>query len=122
MAFAPLTGGSAPSYEPGRSVGERLRTRDVAAAADFYAAAFGWQVTVGDGGGVVDVDGLRVAELVPDPGSGWLPFVRVEHLADTCARIVELGGTAAEPVLWQGAAGYALVRDAQGVRFAVHAE
>jgi predicted enzyme related to lactoylglutathione lyase len=68
------------------------------------------------------VDGRRVAELVPDGASGWLPFVRVEHLADACQRIIALGGATDEPVLWSGGAGYALVRDPQGVPFAVHAE
>ena len=77
---------------------------------------------MGAGGGVVDADGLRVAELVPDAASGWLPFVRVEHLDDACQRIVALGGAADQPVLWPGGAGYALVRDPQGVPFAVHAE
>ena len=98
------------------------RTADVAAAAEFYAATFGWQVTVGEGGGVVDACGLRVAELVPDAAtSGWLPFVRVERLAEACHRIVALGGAAEEPVLGQGTAGYAVVRDPQGVAFGVHA-
>jgi predicted enzyme related to lactoylglutathione lyase len=77
---------------------------------------------VGAGGGVVDVDGRRAAELVPDGAFGWLPFVRVEHLADACQRIIALGGATDEPVLWSGGAGYALVRDPQGVPFAVHAE
>jgi uncharacterized protein len=101
-------------------VWERLRTADVAAAAEFYAATFGWRVTVGEGGAVIDADRLRVAEVVPDAASGWLPFVRVDDFGAACARIVELGGAAEDPVLWPGAAGYALVRDAQGVPFAVH--
>ena len=122
VAFAPIAGGAAPPYAPGRFVWERLRTADVAAAAEFYAATFGWQVIVDEGGGVVDVDGRRVAELVPDVASGWLPFVRVEHLADACQRVIALGGTADEPVLWQGTSCYALVRDPQGVPLAVHAE
>ena len=33
-----------------------------------------------------------------------------------------IGGTADEPVLWQGTSGHALVRDPQGVPLAVHAE
>jgi predicted enzyme related to lactoylglutathione lyase len=103
-------------------VWERLRTADVPAAADFYTATFGWRVTVGAGGGVVDADGLRVAEMVPDAASGWLPFVRVDDLACACARIVELGGIADDPVLGQGSARYALVRDAQGASFAVPAK
>jgi len=75
----------------------------------------------GDGGGVVDADGSRVAELVPDDVSGCLPFVRVGHLAEACDRVVELGGAAEDPVLWQGTAGYARVRDTQGTPFAIHA-
>jgi predicted enzyme related to lactoylglutathione lyase len=72
---------------------------------------------------VVDADGLRVAELVPDAAApGWLPFVQVERLAEACHRIVALGGAAEEPVLRPGTAGYALVRDPQGVAFAVHAD
>ena len=123
VAFAPTADGTAPPYEPGRFGWERLRTADVAAAAEFYAATFGWQVTVGEGGGVVDACGLRVAELVPDVAtSGWLPSVRVERLAEACDRIVARGGAAEEPVLWAGTAGYALVRDPQGVAFAVHAQ
>jgi hypothetical protein len=55
VAFAPSAAGAAPPYEPGRFGWERLRTSDVAAAAEFYAATFGWQVTVGEGGGVVGV-------------------------------------------------------------------
>ena len=72
---------------------------------------------------MVDADGLRVAELVPDAATtGWLPFVQVERLAEACHRIVALGGAAEEPVLRQGTAGYALVRGPQGVAFAVHAQ
>jgi predicted enzyme related to lactoylglutathione lyase len=122
VAFAPRGGGATPAYEPGRFAWERLRTADVPAAADFYAATFGRRVTVREGGGVVEADGLRVAEMVPDAASGRLPFVRVDDLADVCTRIVELGGAAEDPVLWQGTAAYALVRDGQGVPFAVHGE
>jgi hypothetical protein len=122
VAFAPQVERAAPPSEPGRFGWERLRTADVAAAAEFYAATFGWEVTVGDGGAVVDADGLRVAEVVPDESaSGWLPFVRVEDLAEARRRIVALGGATGEPVLWRGSAGYALVRDPQGVAFAVYA-
>ena len=79
VAFAPQVDRAAPPSEPGRFGWERLRTADVTAAAEFYAATFGWEVTVGEGGAVVDADGLRVAEVVPDESaSGWLPFVRVE--------------------------------------------
>jgi uncharacterized protein len=102
VAFAPRGGGAAPAYEPCRFAWERLRTADLPAAADFYAATFGLRITVGEGGGVVDADGLRVAEMVPDAASGWPPFVRVDDLADACARIVELGGVAEDPVLWPG--------------------
>jgi predicted enzyme related to lactoylglutathione lyase len=122
VAFDPTADRTAPPYEPGRFGWERLRAADVAAAAEFYAATFGWQVTVGEGGGVVHACGLRVAELVPDESaSGWLPFVRVEDLTVARRRIVALGGAAEEPVLWRGSAGYALVRDPQRVAFAVHA-
>ena len=122
VAFAPQVDRAAPPSEPGRFGWERLRTADVTAAAEFYAATFGWEVTVGEGGAVVDADGLRVAEVVPDESaSGWLPFVRVEDLTEARRRIVALGGAADEPILWRGSAGYALVRDPQGVAFAVHA-
>ena len=47
--------------------------------------------------------------------------MRVEDLAEVRRRIVALGGATGEPVLWRGSAGYALVRDPQGVGFAVHA-
>ena len=71
---------------------------------------------------MVDADGPRVAELVPDAATpGWLPFVRVARLAEACHRIVALGGAAEAPLLGAGTAGYALVRDPQGVAFAVHA-
>ena len=122
VAFAPDRGGAAPPYEPGRFGWERLRTADVAAAAEFYAATFGWQVTVGEGGGVVDVDGLRVAELVPDaatrlaavragraPRRGLPPHRRARRRGRGAGALA-------------GTAGYALVRDPQGVAFAVHAE
>jgi predicted enzyme related to lactoylglutathione lyase len=122
VAFAPQAERAVPPSEPGRFGWEPLRTADVAAAAEFYAATFGWSVTVGEGGAVVDADGLRVAELVPDESaSGWLPFVRVEDLVEARHRVVALGGAAEEPVLWRGSGGYALVRDPQGVAFAVHA-
>jgi predicted enzyme related to lactoylglutathione lyase len=47
VAFAPHADGAAPPHGPGRFGWERLRTADVPAAAEFYAATFGWQVTVG---------------------------------------------------------------------------
>lgn len=120
VAFAPSASGSAPPGL-GRFGWERLRTADVPAAAAFYAAVFGWEVTVGDGGAVVDAGGRRVAEVVPDEASGWLPFVQVEDVAEACHRIVAHGGAAEEPVPLGGGAGYALVRDPQAVPFAVHA-
>ena len=122
VALAPQVDRAAPHSAPGRFEWERHRTADVAGAAEFYAATFGWEVTLGEGGAVVDADGLRVAELAPDESaSGWLPFVRVEDLTEARRRIVALGGAADEPILWRGSAGYALVRDPQGVAFAVHA-
>jgi uncharacterized protein len=118
VAFAPS--GDGPPPAPGRFGWERLRTADVPAAAAFYADVFGWEVIVGKGGAVVDAGGRRVAEMVPEEARGWLPFVQVEHVAEACHRIVALGGAAEEPVSLPDGAGYALVRDPQGVPFAVH--
>jgi hypothetical protein len=70
-------------------------------------------------GAVLDADGLRVAELVPDaPASGWLPFVWVEDLAEARHRIIALGGAAEEPVRRPGSAR----AGPAGRAFAVHVE
>ncbi|SDS78084.1 VOC family protein [Microlunatus soli] len=121
-SFAPLE----PS-EPATSgfVWDRLRTPDVAAAADFYAGTVGWQATVApDGAAAVfdATDGTRVAEalaVADGEPTGWLPFVGVADLETARGTATRLGGTATESAAIAGVGSYAVVTDPEGATLAV---
>jgi len=109
--------------ETGPFVWHELRVPDLAEAVRFYGAVFGWEFTdnpmgrsithrgvvIGGASAVkVGLDAHRLAAVRAGrgPRRGPAPHRRAR-------------GATGEPVLWWGSAGYALVRDPQGVAFAV---
>jgi hypothetical protein len=127
--FSAITPGPAvpePSPRTGSFVWERLRTPAPSAAAVFYGATFGWTARLSDdaSGGVFALpDGTRVAEILrtaPGEPTGWLSFVLVDDLDAVRARVVELGGTAADPVTVSGIGRFSVVTDPKGATLAAH--
>jgi hypothetical protein len=105
-----------------------LRTTDLDAAADFYAAVAGWHATPGPGPRIFLRDGRPAAGLVELPerarASGapphWLGHARVTDLDAALRRLVELGGQVLAPPRPAADGGMlATVRDAQGAVFAL---
>lgn len=84
----------------------------------FYGELFGWEFDDEGAGG-----GIHVANMIPDGGlgagrAGDAPdlFFRVDDVAVAAARVVELGGTASDPM--QGLEGtHVMCTDSQGVPF-----
>jgi uncharacterized protein len=111
--------------EPGCMVWNELATADVAKAAAFYKAVFGWTTDreqdtgyeVVRAGGAVN-GGIR--PLQPDEAPNWLVYFTVTGTcAEAVAAVREGGGTVISGPLSTGAGSIALVADPQGARFAL---
>lgn len=91
--------------ETGRFVWHDLASEDVERAADFYAAAFGWQCRTAQANGGVylrlsvggrDVASLyRIGERARERGmrAHWTPYVAVRSIDAAAAQTVSAGGT-----------------------------
>ncbi len=78
-----------------------IPSTDVQAAAEFFAALFGWEMTPstddymmfkvegGMGGGIQHVDEV--------PGHGVMTYVEVDDIPATLERVEQLGGTTLKP-------------------------
>lgn len=103
-----------------------LTTSNLGAAKDFYSKVFDWKLnelpnpdmpyTMIDtgqepGGGMMDLPAPQVPTC-------WTMYVEVESVADTCAKIKELGGQIFKgPEDIPGEGTYATVSDPQGAVF-----
>ncbi|MFD7710954.1 VOC family protein [Streptomyces sp. NPDC059785] len=126
--------------EPGSLCRVELHTRDVPAAAAFYAAVFGWETygvpfpggtytTVCPAGAEEDAMFGGLVPLAPTgPGATgrtgedacWLPYFEVTDADATAARARELGGRVHEPATdVPGVGRPAHLTDPYGARFAV---
>lgn len=122
--------------EPGTLCWTELYTADVAAAAEFYGAVFGWDITVMSfAGGTYTMvkppgteDGEAFGGLVPigtDPMEDadrpyWTPYFEVSDCDATAAKAEETGGTVRlAPVFMAGVGRFAKLADPFGARFAV---
>ncbi|MEW2165556.1 VOC family protein [Streptomyces sp. NPDC007084] len=122
--------------DPGSLRWVELYTPDVAAAAAFYNAVFGWETSaVPFPGGVytcINPAGTEaedmfggVVPLADDPveaGSGayWLPYIEVADVDAVVAQARELGGTVRMPAMdMEGVGRTARLADPYGARFAV---
>ena len=77
---------------------------DINASANFYKAAFGWNVrTRGDGhlafdDGVGQVSGTWVLKRKPMTEVGLLIYIMVDSVADTIEKVTAAGGVIVQPI------------------------
>ena len=97
----------------------RIPGRDLQAAGRFYAAVFGWKVDLDrdepsfeDGTG--HVIGHFVAGQAPAAEDGVRPYVFVESVDDSLARVVENGGAVLDSPYPEGNLRVATFRDPAG--------
>jgi predicted enzyme related to lactoylglutathione lyase len=113
---------------PGRFVWHDLMTKDAAKAQAFYTSLFDWQINevpmqgftyrmilCGPGaiGGIVEEQGIPMAH--------WMPYVGVNDVDATAAKIQELGGSVCVPPTDIPQTGrFAVVSDPQGAYFSIY--
>lgn len=116
--------------EPGSLIWNDLNTRDMAAAADYYEALFGWKIDrSGDNDAdywSFEVDGeseggvMRMGEqFPPEVPSHWLTYFAVDDARATTARAVELGGKAEMEPMEIPVCIFCVLSDPEGAVFAV---
>jgi len=119
-AIAEMTG-------PGHFSWNELHSEDVAGAAKFYTALFGWESVPMAGGmpyTLFKKNGTEVGGLMKPPMPGvppqWLPYVTVKSADTEAARIAELGGSiVAPPFDIPNVGRIAVARDPQGATFGI---
>jgi uncharacterized protein len=116
--------------EPSTLTWNELVTRDLEAAAAFYAAAFGHSVTDVKTGGDPDYWTFAVGDRLAggmrrkDAGSGdapshWLPYFAVDDVDDATRRATDLGGTVLAAPEQSTYGRIATIRDPQGAALAL---
>jgi len=116
------TGGSVPANiaRAGKLSYVQVPALDVHISAAFYVALFGWQVMGGgedhlsfsDASG--EIIGAWVTGRPPSGEPGILPYVYVDRIEETLARVEELGGRVVRPVYAEGELLVATFRDPAG--------
>jgi uncharacterized protein len=117
---------------PGEICWRELRTRDLAAAVDFYSKLFGWtleqssltptpykEIIVGNeaAGGMMAIDESWGPE---PPPSHWACYIAVANADETAAKITENGGQVRVPPFdAPGVGRMAMVADPSGADFAI---
>ena len=117
--------------EPGAIAWNELNTRDLAAAKEFYGAAFGWQfedMESGEGnysmiklgehpiGGILDMEERGVPEMIPPH---WQVYFGVEDTDATIAAAKEAGGGVMLEPIDIPFGRFAILTDPHGAGFAV---
>jgi uncharacterized protein len=104
-----------------------LNTGDTDAARDFYRQVFQWDfedIPMVDGSKYTQIRpptglmGGMQAKLGPNAPTAWMPYVGVQSVEDTVARVVQAGGVVVEP--YQPVPGFgalAIVEDPTGAPF-----
>ncbi|AUG81128.1 hydroxylase [Kitasatospora sp. MMS16-BH015] len=122
-------GGAAVLNEAGSLGWVELATRDTAGAKEFYTRVFGWSVTLGgsytqwglagqDFGGMLEMGEQYPPEVPPH----WMPYFAVADVDLTAERAAGLGAEVVlAPVQMDGGPRLAVLRDAQGGVFGIHA-
>lgn len=119
--------GAARLNETGALCWVELRTRDTAAAQDFYTAVFGWTVTPGDGYTQWGVDGtdfggmMAMGEDFPEGiPPHWALYFGVDDVDAAVEKAKSLGGAVHVPGTdIPGTGRFAVLTDPQGGAFAV---
>ena len=118
-----------PIYPPGTPIWNDVSAPDAAAARDFYASLFGWDVgaTPGEeygGYGMFLQDGKHVAGVGPTPDghqpAAWLMYVHIENAEETTAKVAAAGGQVVVPPQAVGSNGtMAIFTDPSGASLGV---
>ncbi len=93
-----------PTYGNGKVCYIEIPATEVRQSADFYAAAFGWQLrTRGDGAiafddGVGQVSGTWVLGRPPMSSVGLLIYIMVDDIEATIQKVVAGGGEIVQPL------------------------
>ena len=122
--------GASRVNDPGCFTWNELQTRDPEAAADFYAALFGWETEPQEQDGnlvyvTIENAGAKNGGIMPmteqhgDAPPFWLTYFTVPSCDDAVARVRELGGEVLAGPLDLGAGRIAVVSDPQGAAFAL---
>jgi uncharacterized protein len=113
--------------EPGAMTWNDLLTSDVAAAREFYAALFGWEIDlIPESGGrywvIKGPDGSN-GGMMPLPREGipsfWQPYFAVESLDAAQAKVRELGGRVLMEAMPVPSGAFVAVLDPQGAAFSL---
>ncbi len=102
----PSSSSNASASGAGTFVWNELNTSDLPSAGKFYTELFGWGMDNYAGGGMTSamfkVGDRHVGGLVDNPSPGsppfWLCYVKVDDIAATCARVLQLGGKIVLPI------------------------
>jgi predicted enzyme related to lactoylglutathione lyase len=99
-----MTDATPRTYPQGVPSWVEARHPDPDAAAEFYGALFGWDLeerlppSAPGSYRIATVDGRDVGAIASsDDPATWITYIAVDDADATAARVVELGGTAAEP-------------------------
>jgi predicted enzyme related to lactoylglutathione lyase len=124
--------GAGLANEPGSFSWNELRTHDLDAAVEFYAAVLGWGTAAYETGGgprylTAQVNGTDVAGMMDTAGTGipdevpshWLTYFAVEDCDATIAKAESLGGTVTAPAIDTPQGRMAWLADPYGAQFAV---
>jgi uncharacterized protein len=116
---------------PGSMGWNELATREVATAARFYEAVFGWEPhTTGEGAaaytefkqgerhiaGMIDMELKGLPKEIPPH---WLPYFMVDDCAASAARAEQLGGKVMSPPMKISEGTFAVITDPKGAAFAI---
>lgn len=104
-----------------------LMTTDADAVVPFYRELLGWRIETEMMGPfpvhAIHVGGRRIGSIIPEdgiPASHWMPYVAVEDVDATAARVASLGGEVCVPPTDLPIGGrFAVVADPAGAYFSV---
>jgi predicted enzyme related to lactoylglutathione lyase len=110
--------GEVTVFRPGDVSYLRIPARDPAIAGAFYEAVFGWHLRDGHATGFADASGHVIGHFLPDHEvageAGVRPYVYVESVEETTAKLNEHGGEIVTPPYREGNLVVATFRDPMG--------
>jgi predicted enzyme related to lactoylglutathione lyase len=103
-------------FRPGDVTYLRIPAEDPAALAEFYAGAFGWRTR--DGRAFEDASGAVIGHFSTEHAvageAGFRPYVYVDSVDETLARVAAHGGTVVVDAYPEGNLEVAVIRDPAG--------
>ena len=111
---------TAPKFRTGKICYLEIPATDIAASADFYSRAFGWQIRQrGDGSTAFDdtvneASGSWVLDRAPASEPGQMVYIMVADINSAIAAVEAAGGTIVQPVDQNSPEVFAHFRDIAG--------